>query len=298
MSTRENLTHGPAWIAVAPVGTELPNSAADAAAIVAGSFPGFELVGKTSSPVTFRDNVERSDTRSTQALRASAQHIIGSETEIATELLEVTVDRIVEVLSATKSGASDAYQIDPKSAPGQPTYYSIAVVGPHLADRTILWVAECVAVTSQLELAYGREADTTLSVTWRVYEGTAEGLGDQGYRGFSFAREAVKLPAQVIGDGVATVALDFTDVNETSFTIKVGDGEAVVVELDSDLTAADALVGFLELALDGLPVTVGVTTGNIVTITATNTADAIVVGGDNPGALGLTAGTYAPTTVS
>lgn len=186
MSTRENLTHGPAWIAVAPLGTALPATLEDAVDIVDGSFTGFTTIGQTETPVTFRDKIERKDTKSQQSLRAVAQHVTSADAEVTTTLLEVASARIAEAVAGTATSGVGVVTIDPASVSGQPDYYALAVVGPHLADRTMLWVAECVAVASDLELAYGREDDTTLEVTWRVYEGTAAGLGAAGYKGRSF----------------------------------------------------------------------------------------------------------------
>lgn len=298
MSTRENLTHGPGTVAVAPLGTALPATAADAAAIEAGTFPGFVTVGQTSSPVTFAPNHEWADTRSSQALLPLAKHHTGSAPSISAQILELTYARIAESLNGTVSGSGATVQFDPAGTPGQATYYAVAIVGPHMVNRKILWVAEVAAPAGEPSFAYGREEDTTLDAAWNVVEGTPEGLGKKGYRGYSFAADAVKLPAQVVGSGVETAALDFSgEGDDTSFTVKVGAADAVTITLDADLTDADALAGVLTAALTGEAVTVTVTTGNVVTITSTNTTDSIVIGGDSV-AVGITAGTYAPTTVS
>lgn len=94
------LTHGPAWLSVAPKGTTLP-VLSDAPALVAGTFPGFNLVGRTATPVVRKYAPEYRQVKSTQAGRTEANLVIGEDISFETTLLQVTADRLQEATAST-----------------------------------------------------------------------------------------------------------------------------------------------------------------------------------------------------
>jgi hypothetical protein len=164
MAVTTGLVQGPARIYVAAPGTALPTDA-DVAALKAGTFPGFEFVGRTTEAVTLTDTPELVEATSQQTSRAIDYAIVSWETTVETTVRDVTLANIVKLMHGLQSGDTAL-----PGVAGPTAKLSFAIVGPWDGGESMI-VIERGVLENGLELAFNKEEFSTLPMTIKVLEG-------------------------------------------------------------------------------------------------------------------------------
>lgn len=241
MSPTENisdeLTHGPAWLFVAPSGTAEP-TLADVEALLAGTFTGFESVGKTSTPVVRTYTPEYRQVRSTQAARPDANLIVGEDITVGTTLLQVTYDRLREATNADVTSTGGGTPDVPGTLSGVVEFDEITI---EAGDDIVVSYGPVNEVT--VELSAGTYSAVGFAA---LLEGAIRGrLEASGFIGMAAAVEKIAITAEQAGaDGLVTISngsyIDFMDM---SLTIADGNG--------TPLAGAPGLIGTVPAATPG-----------------------------------------------
>ncbi len=165
MSTIDTgLIQGPAQLFVRTAGETLP-LAADVPALKAGTFTGWEGVGRTTAAVTLKDTPSLVEAKSQQSSRVEAVGVSSWDTTVESTLRQVTLDRLALAIH----GLADAETVSP-NASGVAAVSAFAFVGPW-GTESVLVVVERGTVASGLTVAFDRENFSEIPLTIQVLEG-------------------------------------------------------------------------------------------------------------------------------
>jgi hypothetical protein len=168
------LVRGPARIYTAPVGTTLPGIE-DIATLKAGTFAGFNLLGRTTEPVVITDEPTIVEAFSQQTSRVLDHAVSQWDTTIETTLRDINLATLADLTHGTVAGDTLLPGLR-----GRAPSHSYAIVGPWDGGECLI-VVERATVQNGLELPFDNTEYSALPITIKVMEGNTLEAGYEVY---------------------------------------------------------------------------------------------------------------------
>jgi hypothetical protein len=168
MSATDNLIIGAAKLYVSTTGTVA--TAADIAALQAGTAEGWTYLGETTAAVSVKDSPEYVRATSQQTARVLDKAVSRLNTTISTTLREVTASALSKWLRGTAATASGVTTVTPGGLGSVPKF-AVALVGPWPAGTALVTASRC-AYDGDREMSFSSEGYTEVAIDIEVLDGT------------------------------------------------------------------------------------------------------------------------------